>query len=66
MDNLSSSLTAIDMLDGISFAVATSNFLKNYATFPSPIFVNIIAAYNEKNPHPELKDMLQLMDEYHK
>lgn len=66
MDNLSSSLTAIDMLDGVSFAVATSNFLKNYATFPSPIFVNIIAAYNEKNPHPELKDMLRLMDEYHK
>lgn len=65
MENLASSLTGINMLDGVSFAVATSNFLNNYATFPSPIFVNIVAAYNEKNPHPELLDLLKLIDEYH-
>ena len=65
MDNLASSLTAVNMLDGVSFAVAGSNFLSNYATFPSPIFVNIVAAYNEKNPHAELKDLLRLIDEYH-
>lgn len=65
METLASTLTAIDMLDGVSFAVANSNFIANYATFPSNVLVDLVAAYNVKNPHPELDDLLELIQKYH-
>ena len=65
MDTLSSTLTAIEMLDGVSFAVANSIFISNYVTFPSNVLVDLVAAYNVKNPHPELGDLLELIQQYH-
>ena len=65
IDTLSSTLTAIEMLDGVSFAVANSIFISNYATFPSNVLVDLVAAYNVKNPHPELDDLLELIQQYH-
>ena len=65
IDTLSSTLTAIEMLDGVSFAVANSIFISNYVTFPSNVLVDLVAAYNVKNPHPELDDLLELIQHYH-
>lgn len=65
IDTLSSTLTAIEMLDGVSFAVANSIFISNYVTFPSNVLVDLVAAYNVKNPHPELDDLLELIQQYH-
>ena len=56
---------AIEMLDGVSFAVANSIFISNYVTFPSNVLVDLVAAYNVKNPHPELDDLLELIQQYH-
>ena len=63
IDTLSSTLTAIEMLDGVSFAVANSIFISNYVTFPSNVLVDLVAAYNVK--HPELDDLLELIQQYH-
>ena len=65
METLSSTFTAVEMLDGVSFAVANSIFISNYATFPSNVLVDLVAAYNVKNPHPELDDLLELIQQYH-
>ena len=65
IETLSSTLTAIEMLDGVSFAVANSIFISNYVTFPSNGIVDLVAAYNVKNPHPELDDLLELIQQYH-
>ncbi|MFQ9389288.1 MAG: hypothetical protein ACLR1V_11360 [Coprococcus sp.] len=40
-------------------------FISNYVTFPSNVLVDLVAAYNVKNPHPELDDLLELIQQYH-
>lgn len=62
-DNLLSSCTAIDMLQGVSFSIAPSKILTRdtYKTYPTSILVDIIACYKETSEKEELKQFCQII-----
>jgi DNA-binding transcriptional LysR family regulator len=64
-DNLLSSCTAIDMMQGISFAIEHSKILtrENYRTYPTKNEVDIIACYRENSPKKELQQFCHIISE---
>lgn len=62
-DNMSSSFAAVDMMQGVTFAVAATKLLHNasYKTYPTGIFVNIIACYKESSPKKEVRQFCDII-----
>lgn len=67
-DNLLSSCSAVDMMQGVSFAIAPSKILTQgtYKTYPTNLMVDIVACYKNTNAKPEVDRFCEIVSESHK